>query len=117
MFSTGLKHNSTIWDFKVFRYLEVKQCVSNIDLSKLREVYFIKKNVYYFQYNQIYHLCTYLNNFSALIFLITHLVENAIQPGSYKRQIESGYIVYLNAEVICQNLNRRHTSIFIPFGK
>lgn len=92
-------------------------CIKYRSIKAEGSLFYKKKHVYYFQYNQIYHLCTYLNNFSALIFLITHLVENAIQPGSHKRQIESGYIVYLNAEVICQNLNRRHTSIFIPFGK
>lgn len=40
-------------------------------------------------------------------------MENAIQPGSHKRQIESEYIVYLNAEVICQNLKRKpHFNIY-----
>lgn len=42
-----------------------------------------------------------------------NLVENVIQPDSHKRQIEYGYIVCLNREVICQNLKRKpHFNIY-----
>lgn len=43
-------------------------------------------------------------------------MDNVIQTGSHKRQIEYGNIVCLNA-VICQNLKRKPHFNIIPFGK